>query len=311
MAQQKKTGNGMLERAGDIFAASLKSMKIGGEFRQRLVVYQWPELVGRDIANHARAVRLEFKRLFIAVSHPAWAEQLRYMEYDLKRKINGHFGEALVQEIVFTSQAAGQALGKYSPEREDSSANIGLQLKKIQLSDDELADIKKRCAQIEDKELRMHAERLGLNVHRMLHYRKEKKWHECAYEGCSGSCPPEEKYCQGCLRRLRHERYEKIQQLLTDMPWARYRDILHEVECSEQEFKSQRMILLQRMAGRVDYGDTESIEAKTLVMLYRSIPPEQLNGEVVKKTMNRLRRDVRYASKKGKKAWKVSGEADG
>ena len=61
------------------------------------------------------------------------------------------------------------------------------------------------------------------------------------------------------------------------------------------------MILIQRLAGSVDYGDTESMEARTLVMLYRSLPPEQLNDEVVKKTMSRLRRDVRYVPVKGQR----------
>lgn len=308
MAQEKATGNGLLERGGDILAGSLQGMKIGKEFKQHLVVHQWPELVGRDIANHAKAVKLEFKRLFIAVSHPAWAEQLKYMEFDLKRKINGHFGEALVQEIVFTGQGAGKAWRKYIPQKDEEGENIGAELKKILLPEEEAAEIRKKCAAIEDGELRAQAERLGLNVHRMLHYREAKKWHACAVEGCTGICPPEEKYCQSCQRRLRQERYARLQQLLMDMPWARYGDILQELECSEEEFKSQRLILLQRMAGRVDYGDTESIEAKTLVMLYRSIPPEQLNDEVIKKTMHRLRRDLRYVERKGKKEGKIPGE---
>ena len=71
MTKQKSAGNGRLESVGDILASSLKHMKIGREFRQHLVVHQWPELVGKNIANNAVAVKLEFKRLFIRTSHPA------------------------------------------------------------------------------------------------------------------------------------------------------------------------------------------------------------------------------------------------
>ncbi|MGM9540768.1 DUF721 domain-containing protein [Anaerovibrio sp.] len=307
MAKQKSGGEGRLESVGDILAASLKSMKIGKEFRQHLVVYQWPALVGKDIANHAVAVKLEFKRLFVRTSHPAWSEQLKYMEAELKRRINSHFGEELVREIVFTNQSCGYAVRREEPGRENEQENLGIQLRKIRLADAELEAIRKACAAIEDDELRRQAERLGCNVHRMLHYRRMSGWHGCAADGCSGSCEPEEEYCQSCRRRLRRQRADRIQQLLLDMPWARYGDILQELECSEQEFKEQRMILIQRLAGSVDYGDVESIEARTLVMLYRSIPPEQLNDEVVKKTMSRLRRDVRYVPGKVRKD--SSGEA--
>ena len=307
MAKQKSVRNGRLESVGDILDASLKSMKIGREFRQHLVMYQWPGLVGKDIANHAVAVKLEFKRLFVRTSHPAWSEQLKYMEYELRRRINSHFGEELVQEIVFTNQSFGYAVRQEEPGRKNEQENLGIQLKKIRLGDGELAAIKSACAAIEDEELSRQAERLGCNVHRMLHYRRKSGWHSCAADGCSNSCEPDEEYCQSCRRRLRHQRAGRIQQLLMDMPWARYGDILQELECSEQEFKEQRMILIQRLAGNVDYGDVESIEARTLVMLYRSIPPEQLNDEVVKKTMSRLRRDVRYVPGKAGKG--SSGEA--
>ena len=297
MAKQKAERNGKMERVGDIFAHALKEMKIGREFKQHLVVYQWQELVGRDIASHARAVKLEFKKLFIRTSHPAWAEQLKYMEYEIKQKINSHFGEELVQELVFTSQPGWRMPEENTLYKEDESRHLGKQLKKVQLSDQEMQDIRARCSGIEDEAMRSAAVRLGCNVHRMLHYRRQNYWHPCAGEGCGSICPPDEEYCYSCKRRIREEKAAKIQQLLLDMPWAKYGDILQEMQCSQQEFQSQRLILLQRLAGRVDYGDVDSIEAKTLVMLYRSLPPEQLSDEVVKKTMSRLRCDVRYVPK--------------
>ena len=297
MAKQTAERNGKLESVGDIFVQSLKTMKIGKEFKQHLVVYQWQTLVGRDIAAHARAVKLEFKKLFIRTTHPAWAEQLKYMEYDIKQKINSHFGEELVQELIFTGQPGWYIPQENTLYKEDESRHLGKQLKKIQLSDEELAAIRESCSSIEDEAMRGAAVRLGCNVRRMLRYRQKSYWHPCASEGCGSICPPAEEYCYSCKRRMKEEKAAKIQQLLLDMPWAKYGEVLQEISCSQQEFQSQRLILLQRLAGKVDYGDVESIEAKTLVMLYRSLPPEQLSDEVVKKTMSRLRRDVRYVPK--------------
>lgn len=85
-----------------------------------------------------------------------------------------------------------------------------------------------------------------------------------------------------------------MQKLLYDMPWCKYGDIIQEENCTEQEFKAIRSNLIQRLAARVSYGDTTSVDAITLVMLYRSIPPEQLNEQVIQKTLYALRYDLRY-----------------
>jgi predicted nucleic acid-binding Zn ribbon protein len=47
----------------------------------------WDEVVGPDIAGHARPVSLHDGVLVLAVDHPAWATQLRYMTADLLARI--------------------------------------------------------------------------------------------------------------------------------------------------------------------------------------------------------------------------------
>lgn len=63
------------------------------------VFSRWDELVGPDIAGHARPVSLHAGILVLAVDHPAWATQLRYMTADLLTRIGAVTAGAEVREI--------------------------------------------------------------------------------------------------------------------------------------------------------------------------------------------------------------------
>lgn len=294
MVEQKELRRGRLEKAEYIFPEMLESMKLGKEFKQRLVVYNWEKIVGKAIAAHAKPVKLEFKRIFIKTTHPAWAEQLKFMNSQLIHKINAYAKEKVVEELVFTNLALKSLAEHDTSNAAEESENIGSELKKIQLSDDKMTYIKNTCQAVTDADLRQSLERLGMNMQKMSVYRQSRRWHKCRSEQCQDLCPPEAVYCQACQRRMRQERAARLNELLLDMPWACYKDVLAEVDCTEQEFKEQRLILLQRLAAKVDYGDNESLNAKLLVMLYRSIPPEQLNEKAIKRTLHQLRYDVHY-----------------
>ncbi len=310
MAGKQEERNGKLEQAGDIFPAMLKTLSWGNKFRQQMVLHQWDKIVGKDIAAHAKPVKLEYKRLFIRTTHPAWAEQLKYMAQALKTKINAYAGEKVVQELVFTNLIKEQSIASFEelvPQKQQ--VDIGKELQKIKLPEQELAEIHRRCQNLENQELAVELERLGQNARKMDMYHRSIGWHQCGQEGCLSLCPPEDELCQSCSRKREQAKAQKIRNLLYDMPWASYKDIAQEVDCTPMEYTEQRTILMQNIAQRVYYGDLSSTDAMTLVMLYRSIPPEQLNEQVMKKTLYKLRYDLRYAPLKKEKKEKQEGKA--
>ena len=63
------------------------------------VFSRWADLVGADIAAHARPVSLRDATLVLAVDHPAWATQLRYMTADLLGRIEAVAGTGAVTHI--------------------------------------------------------------------------------------------------------------------------------------------------------------------------------------------------------------------
>lgn len=301
MNNQESLRKGKLEKAELILPEMLKESKLGKEFKRRLVIYHWEKIVGRDIAAHARPVKVEFKSLFVKTSHPAWSEQLKYMEHDIKKKINAFAGERVIEKIVFSNLLPAREMDEKELLRQDDEQDLGRELKEIVLPEEEQQQIKAACSVVTDEKLREKLEMLGINVHRMAAYKRKNKWHSCSGSGCNVLCPPEKKYCFSCQRKAAEEKRTRINSFLMDMPWARYSDVIREVSCTEAEYEEQRKILLQNLASKVEYGDLKSLNVKILVMLYKSLPPEQLNENVIKKAMYSLRFDVRYVPGKGKK----------
>ena len=60
---------------------------------------QWPEIVGDDVATHARLVAVRDGVLTIAVDSSPWATQLRYLEGVLLERANAVVGRDSVHAI--------------------------------------------------------------------------------------------------------------------------------------------------------------------------------------------------------------------
>ncbi|MFQ5557908.1 MAG: DUF721 domain-containing protein [Acidimicrobiales bacterium] len=47
----------------------------------------WPEIVGADLASHARPVAVDGDRLVVKVDDPAWASEFRWLEREVIARI--------------------------------------------------------------------------------------------------------------------------------------------------------------------------------------------------------------------------------
>lgn len=77
------------------------SRKLGGPAtRAASAVFSgWEEIVGPDIAAHAKPITLRRGVLILGVDDPAWAAQLKFMASELKAKIERVAGAGEVLEI--------------------------------------------------------------------------------------------------------------------------------------------------------------------------------------------------------------------
>ncbi len=60
---------------------------------------RWPELVGDAVAAQSRPVAMKGTTLVVAVSDPAWATQLRFLEHDLIERLRAELGQDAIDAI--------------------------------------------------------------------------------------------------------------------------------------------------------------------------------------------------------------------
>jgi predicted nucleic acid-binding Zn ribbon protein len=75
----------------------------------------WDDLVGAEIAAHARPQSLRDGVLVMVVDQPAWASQLRFMTADILRRLGAATGTASVSDIRI--RVAGNRSSKTGGER--------------------------------------------------------------------------------------------------------------------------------------------------------------------------------------------------
>jgi predicted nucleic acid-binding Zn ribbon protein len=60
---------------------------------------RWAEIVGPQLAAHARPLSLSSGVLVVAVTEPGWATQLTYLESELLGRFRDALGEGVVERV--------------------------------------------------------------------------------------------------------------------------------------------------------------------------------------------------------------------
>ena len=67
----------------------IHSLGLTSRYNGWTVVAKWPEIVGNEIANQAKAIRYHEGTLYVAVPDSAWRQQLSMQVESLRDKIRG------------------------------------------------------------------------------------------------------------------------------------------------------------------------------------------------------------------------------
>jgi hypothetical protein len=91
-----------------VLESALKGLEIDFQLKAYSIWGAWEEIVGEPVAHQTQPRSIRNRILFVDVSHPTWVQQLQFLKPQLLEKLNGFFGEPLLQDIRFR-------LGKIPP----------------------------------------------------------------------------------------------------------------------------------------------------------------------------------------------------
>lgn len=285
--------NNQPERFDEVLPRLIGSIRGKKKYQEEMIFWKWDSIAGAEIARHIRPDRFSFKTLFLAADSPVWANQLLFFKTELISKINDFAGQPLVADIRFNASAeAFKRKNALNSKSEKTTKTVPVP---TEAEEKKAAEF---CAKITDEKLRRAAEKALSSELAETRLRLQQGWHQC--RSCKKLCPPEEAVCFNCRNDERKTREKKIRELLQACPWSTYADINNYVSCTPLEANGQRAKLIQQLAGRLVYGDFESLDVKTLVMLADSVPYEQLDETRIKRVTKRLKWMMAQPDKKFK-----------
>ena len=88
-------------RIGDILPKILKAAGLDQKIRESEILTLWPEIVGEEVAQRTRAVKVDHGVLHVNVDHGAWMQELHFMEKDILRRLRARAPEVEIVKIRF------------------------------------------------------------------------------------------------------------------------------------------------------------------------------------------------------------------
>ncbi len=88
---------------GNLIEHVIRSLGLGEKFHGWRIVSRWPEIVGPEIARHARAIRFSDGILTIVVEKDVWRQELEMQLENILEKIRSTSGGSAVKKIVLKS----------------------------------------------------------------------------------------------------------------------------------------------------------------------------------------------------------------
>ena len=68
---------------------------------QNKAIQVWPEVVGKVVAENAKAESAEHSVLIVRTSTPTWRQELQFKKEEILKKLNNRFGKNTIKDIQF------------------------------------------------------------------------------------------------------------------------------------------------------------------------------------------------------------------
>lgn len=289
--------NKLFETSNTIIPKTMKHLGLLKEFKKYKIFYCWEDIVGKDLAKNIIPQEIKFSVLYVYTYSSVWANSFQYLKMEIIDKINDFLEYKLIKDIQFTRFKKQKI--NISPIMEQK-VNLGKYLTKVPIEHNDLMYIDEKLINVDDGKLRQKLKEVYIKSMQLQKLKEKYGWNNCPK--CGRLKPPQDKYCNSCLREIEQEKEQQIIDILLEVPWAKYPEIAKYVDCTLPMVNKVRLRLVQSLASKlkpnVDYRQNYySMQAKNVAMIYKSIPPNKLSEGILQEIFKELRFDTAWWSK--------------
>ncbi len=83
-----------------VFNDLLKAYRLEGKFREKTLIHDWPELVGKTIADRTDSVSIKDKTVYVKLSSGPIKKELMMNKTKMLLLIEEKYGKGLVEDLV-------------------------------------------------------------------------------------------------------------------------------------------------------------------------------------------------------------------
>jgi len=90
-----------MKSLGEVIEKFLDNYGYAGIVKNHYVLANWEKIVGSEVANHTRPIRIDFGKLYVEVDSPIWRNELCLEKERILRRIREIISGAEIKEIIF------------------------------------------------------------------------------------------------------------------------------------------------------------------------------------------------------------------
>ncbi len=84
-----------------ILESIIQKLGIGPKLKKAEAMDKWNEVVGEQIGNVTRPLKIEGETLLVHVTSAVWRNELVFLKRELIAKVNKAVGQEIIKEIIF------------------------------------------------------------------------------------------------------------------------------------------------------------------------------------------------------------------
>lgn len=84
----------------DIIADYLKEFHLDTRLKERELIRQWEDVVGRNVSRSTQSIYIKEGKMFVRIQSAVIRNELQWMRDELKRELNRRAGEEIISELI-------------------------------------------------------------------------------------------------------------------------------------------------------------------------------------------------------------------